>query len=135
MLTYTISLLPSVAVHGLCWCWIMEPEPSPLDMIFAEIERGLEAGVHYLSIAVSLSLPDICARLEMDKNSRPRMPQYVEWCKEYLQNDAYMLFHRWGFLLSPVRRSASGGPDRAPRGTLQAHSVYAAGTRRQAISS
>src|SRR4051812_29680082 len=66
MLTYRTSLTPFIAVQGRCWCWILEPEVSPLEMIFSEIEKALEAGLPYLAIVATLSIPDICARLELD---------------------------------------------------------------------
>ena len=41
-------------------------EDRPLEFIFREIERSLAYGLYYSPIAVTLSIPDICAALECD---------------------------------------------------------------------
>src|SRR5665213_2961362 len=40
--------------------------PHPLEMIFRDIERALEAKLWYLALAVTLSIPDICSLLELN---------------------------------------------------------------------
>ncbi len=42
--------------------------PPELEAIFREIEKALEAKLYYLAMAVSLSIPDICACLERDQD-------------------------------------------------------------------
>ena len=44
----------------------MDPVPIEITAILREIERAIEAKLYYLAIAVSLSVPDICACLEFD---------------------------------------------------------------------
>jgi hypothetical protein len=56
--------------------------PAELTAILREIERALDAKLYYLAIAVTLSIPDICACLECD----PEKPiwatkdKYETWC-------------------------------------------------------
>ena len=60
----------------------MEQEQSPLEIIFRDIERALDSGLHYLAIAVSLSIPDICAALECDPDKIwVTEKKYVAWCE------------------------------------------------------
>jgi len=42
-------------------------EPHPLEMVLRDIERALDAGLWYLALAVSLSIPDICSLLELEE--------------------------------------------------------------------
>ncbi len=67
----------------------MEPEPSPLEMIFNDIEAALKARLYYIAIAVSLSIPDICAALECDPTDRKALKRgnkkrYIAWFKANL---------------------------------------------------
>ena len=72
-------------VMGRSWCWIMELQPTPLDTIFSEIQRALEVKLYYLAIAVSLSIPDVCAALECDPNNIfVKEKDYVGWCERNL---------------------------------------------------
>jgi hypothetical protein len=45
------------------------PVPVEISALIREVERALEYKLYYLAIAVSLSLPDICACLEFDPNN------------------------------------------------------------------
>lgn len=83
--TYGTFLIGFKLVRNGQWSWIMEPGPSPLEEMFQEINAALEAKLYYLAIAVSLTIPDICAALECDPAKiwvRPE--QYVEWCDKNL---------------------------------------------------
>jgi hypothetical protein len=51
----------------------MTPIPVEITAILREVELALEHKLYYLAIAVSLSLPDICACLEFD----PDNPQWA----------------------------------------------------------
>jgi hypothetical protein len=51
----------------------MDPIPIEISALLQEVERALEYKLYYLAIAVSLSLPDICACLEFD----PDNPQWA----------------------------------------------------------
>ena len=69
-LTWTSSVLLTGyrLVRGRSWCWTMiyDPIPEELTAILHEIERAIEAKLYYVAIAVALSVPDICACLELD---------------------------------------------------------------------
>lgn len=47
----------------------MEQTPVEISALLREVELALEHKLYYLAIAVSLSLPDICACLEFDPNN------------------------------------------------------------------
>jgi hypothetical protein len=67
-------------------CWIPMTEPSPLEMIFREIETAVSSGFYYLAIAVCLSVPDICAALLCDpKAIWVTEKKYTAWCKANLE--------------------------------------------------
>ena len=53
---------------------------SPLEPIFAEIRKALEAGLWYSAIAVASALPDICATLE--GAGRTNWKTYKKWFEE-----------------------------------------------------
>jgi hypothetical protein len=61
---------------------IMSNVPVEITTILHEIDRALEAKLYYLAIAVSLSIPDICACLECDPNKPiwATQQKYVTWC-------------------------------------------------------
>jgi hypothetical protein len=64
----------------------MPQEPQELAAILTEIERALAAKLYYLAIAVTLSVPDICACLEFDPDN-PKWANrgtYVDWCNTNL---------------------------------------------------
>ena len=71
------------------WC-LTKANELPLDIILADIKRALEAGLFYLAINVSLSLPDICSALECDLIANPQCKfkadrRYIPWCKKWLE--------------------------------------------------
>jgi hypothetical protein len=80
MWTYTISFNGYRLIRGTGYCWIMDNVPPELAAILNEIEKALEQKLYYLAIAVSLSIPDICARLELDKDEDPKQGG-VLYCK------------------------------------------------------
>jgi hypothetical protein len=49
-----------------------------METILQEIDRALEAGLHYLAIAMALTVPDICAALE-SLNGETTGPKYKAW--------------------------------------------------------
>jgi hypothetical protein len=72
MWTYSTLLSGYRLVPGIGWCWIMNPTPVEIASILREVEHALELKLYYLAIAVSLSLPDICACLEFSPINPPR---------------------------------------------------------------
>lgn len=64
----------------------MDKSPEELEAILHEIERALDAKLYYLAIAVSLSVPDICACLECnpDQPIWSTQEKYVAWCDRNL---------------------------------------------------
>jgi hypothetical protein len=70
----------------------MEKIPTPLDVIASEIERAIDAGLYYVAIAVSLSLPDICSVLTDEPGKVwSTEKKYVGWCKDNLEERFYNL--------------------------------------------
>jgi hypothetical protein len=65
----------------------MDKVPLELSSILREIEKGLEAKLYYLAIAVALSVPDICACLECDPDKPiwATQDKYVGWCDANLK--------------------------------------------------
>jgi hypothetical protein len=67
-------------------CWVPTRELNPLEQILGDIEKALAAEFHYLAIAVSLTVPDICAALECDPAQRREIGKtYIAWCKTNLE--------------------------------------------------
>ncbi len=58
--------------------------PQELEAVLHEIEKALEGKLYYLAIAVTLSVPDICACLEFDpdKPSWANGKTYSAWWNE-----------------------------------------------------
>jgi hypothetical protein len=62
---------------------------SELDPILNDIDRLFGVGFYYASIALSLSIPDICSSLETrpdDELRRKVEKRYKAWCETYLQH-------------------------------------------------
>lgn len=66
--------------------WRMTTLPPPLESLFQEINRALEAGLYYAAIAISLSIPDVCSWLTVDpdptklwSNRRRQTDNYKAW--------------------------------------------------------
>lgn len=82
--TYSTSLTGYKLVPGIGWCWRMDNVPIELASIFEEIEKALSSRLYYLAIAASLSLPDICACLEIDQDGVGAHAavgvRYSRWC-------------------------------------------------------
>lgn len=57
------------------------------------IEKSLETENWYAAIAVALTLPDICARLEDPAKRGGRGKFYIEWFDRYLKNEYEMTLH------------------------------------------
>ena len=53
-------------ILGKSWCWIMDSIHPSVRALLGEIERALDAKLYYSAIAVALSVPDVCASLELD---------------------------------------------------------------------
>jgi hypothetical protein len=118
MLTYGTSFNGYRLVYGLCWCWIIEPEPSPLEMIFNEIDAALNARLYYAAIAVSLSIPDICAALECDQTDRKAFKRgnrkrYIAWFKANLGNQFFQFTAEdcYSLRCGVLHQGAFGDPD------------------------
>lgn len=61
-------------------------ELNPLERILEDIEKALRAEFYYLAIAVSLTVPDICAALECDPAKIwVTEAKYVAWCRTNLE--------------------------------------------------
>jgi hypothetical protein len=81
--TFT-GFLDTTSTRGV---WKITRVPIELDAILQEIDRALVARLYYLAIAVSLSIPDICACLECDPSGPiwANQDRYVSWCERNLE--------------------------------------------------
>ena len=64
-------------------CWLIVTTAFPLELAFKEIEKAFEVGLFYLAIVVTLSIPDVCARLELPPDARVREKHYRAWMDAY----------------------------------------------------
>jgi hypothetical protein len=53
-----------------------------METIFVEIEHAIAAGLHYSAIAMSLTIPDLCAALE-SSDGRTSSERYKRWYNEH----------------------------------------------------
>ena len=91
-LTSGISLTGFQLAMGRSWCWILVPELSPLETIFRDIERAIDAQLYYAAIALALSVPDICALLEDEPGKAwSTEKKYVAWCEKNLDGRFHYL--------------------------------------------
>ena len=62
-------------------------EHSDMEVITQEIERALDAGLYYLALVCTLTLPDICAALESPTGdtSGKSGEKYKKWCATWLE--------------------------------------------------
>ena len=61
-------------------------ERNPLEMIFHDIGRAIEAKFYYHAIVISLSIPDICAALTCNpKSICVTSKDYIAWCETNLE--------------------------------------------------
>jgi hypothetical protein len=56
---------------------------DPMSTILGEIQKALDAGLHYLAVASALSLPDVCAALESPTGTTSGA-QYKAWYDAWL---------------------------------------------------
>ncbi len=54
-----------------------------MELLLAQIEKGLDARLYYLSLFVSLCIPDICGALESE-DGQATGKQYKAWIDQYL---------------------------------------------------
>lgn len=57
-----------------------------MDVIIHEIRQAIDAGFVYVSVAMCLSLPDICVALESDTGETDSAG-YIDWCEQWLDED------------------------------------------------
>lgn len=56
-----------------------------METIFGEIQKALDAKLYYLAVAVTLSVPDICAALECEPTDiHVKGDDYIKWCDRNL---------------------------------------------------
>jgi hypothetical protein len=63
----------------------MTKTAGPLEAVLSEIDRAIRAELYYLAVAMTLTLPDICAALENEKAFSGKN-EYKQW---YLDNLAH----------------------------------------------
>lgn len=67
--------------------------PPALQSIFSEIQTAYQAKLYYLAMAVTLTIPDICAGAELDLGTtNVKREHYEAWCRAYLI-PGYKLLH------------------------------------------
>jgi hypothetical protein len=65
-----------------------EPNEFPLYALFDEIKRAVDAGLNFLAISATVSIPDICAALA-DKEGKTSKSKYLKWCQDHIKNNQY----------------------------------------------
>jgi len=67
---------------GLGWCLLMDRTHPALNTLLGEIQSALDHKLYYLAVAVSLSVPDICAAAECEPgNIWVNQKKYEAWCR------------------------------------------------------
>ena len=61
-----------------------------IDFVLGEVERALEAKLHYLAVVLTLTIPDVCAALQNEKGETDRH-RYVAWFDDWLATDYPLL--------------------------------------------
>ena len=84
--TFSTSLSGYGLTLGAGHCWLMVRSAGPLEMALTEIEKAIAAGLIYIAVVMTLTLPDICAALE-DENAYSGRDEYKKW---YSDNLAYL---------------------------------------------
>jgi hypothetical protein len=56
---------------------------SPLGLVLADIERAIHAKLYYPALLVTLTLPEICMALTLDKNVFVKEKHYVDFVDKY----------------------------------------------------
>jgi hypothetical protein len=80
--TYGISWSGFLVVKG--GCLRMDHNPAfPLELALKEIDQAIEHRLYYLAVSVALSIPDICARLELPRGHEVKEKHYVAWIERY----------------------------------------------------
>src|SRR3954462_740304 len=78
----------------------MSEVPQELSSILAEIEKALDAGLHYAALVIALSIPDICSSLAaapttdpdaLRHNRKRQRKRYKEWFDEHLARQLFDL--------------------------------------------
>lgn len=54
-----------------------------MESLLTQIEKGIDANLYYLSLFISLSIPDICAALE-SSDGKTSGTKYKKWVNNYL---------------------------------------------------
>lgn len=58
---------------------------NSLHNIFGEVDRSLEVGLYYAALSVTLSLPEICSRMEQEDRTKARgVELYSAWFDKFL---------------------------------------------------
>lgn len=63
-------------------CWVLRME-NPLASIVGEIRKAFDAGLYYVGVALTLTLPDLCVTLESGEG-RARQAGYQKFYQKYL---------------------------------------------------
>jgi hypothetical protein len=84
MWTCSISL-SGYLKEGSCWAWIMtkyDPN-SPIERIIRDMQKAIEARLHYPALLVALTIPDICMGLTLPKSKFVGKPHYINFVDTY----------------------------------------------------
>lgn len=88
--TMKVRTAPLLTLRQISLLGQSKEQVSPLEQIFAEIEAALRAGLYHAALAVTLTLPDVCAALIHPKGVSPR-GGYATWFDENLPEYAEAL--------------------------------------------
>jgi hypothetical protein len=82
-----------------------------MEAITREIERALDAELYYLAVAVSLSLPDVCAGLQ-SQSGQTGPSKYRKWYDEWLapQYPSLTAHDAYGLRCGVLHQGRMGNP-------------------------
>lgn len=103
--TFSTSLTGyAVAQFGWMWTLTRFDPSSPLESIIKDIERAIEAKLYYPALLITLTLPEICMGLTLDKSQFVKKNHYVDFVDRYTTSpglglDGESCFHLRGGLV------------------------------------
>ena len=89
-----------------------------MDLILKEIQAALDAKLWYAALAVTVTLPDICASLEAPPGASKdkQRSRYLRWFNTYAKRDAVLTADRCWDLRCGVSHEGKYKPEAFERG-------------------
>jgi len=83
-----------------------------MEVVTREVRRALDAGLYYLAVVLTLTLPDICAALESD-DGESTGARYRAWCDTWMASTYPMLngHDLWSLRCGVLHQGKLGHPN------------------------